>query len=188
MSIHGSSSPSGFHPRDRATSYKTPTTSSEWGGFTARDYKAGGATLSLLSTYMQTGTDKDAAAFDRFTGEQKARLLIRNADQRFAAGTREAQAIAHGGRKTESDAIAAMIAQGGTVDPLIIAKLNQHTTYNALSAIFEGTRDSNAMVMEAQNVRSTARINEMVAKTNAANTNFGATMQFGMSIMNLYVP
>jgi len=160
------------------TKYKKSQT-----GFSAQNYKIAGATASLFGNYLQGKTDKTAAAFDRFTSEQRARLLVRNAEARFAAGTREAGDIALQGRKVESDAIAAMIAQGGTVDPTIIAKLNQYSTYNALSAIFSATRDKNAMIMEAETTRATARINEAVAKANAANSLFDSAVNWGTTIM-----
>jgi len=161
--------PSGGYGSGLGKTYSRSTS-----GFTARDYKNLTSGANLLGTFMEASGDVNAAKFDKFTSEQQARLLIRNAENRYAQGTRQAGEVARKGRGMESDAIAAMVAQGGTVDPTILAKIKAQTTQAALEAVFQGTRESGGMRLQAQSIESASAINYANAKASASRKRFGA--------------
>lgn len=169
-----------------AGGYMNQPPKQNFGTFSAAQIKTGAAGMNLLSTYFQTKTDMQMAGFEKFTSEQQARLLLRNADERYAQSTRQAQQIAHQGRRTESDAVAAMLAQGGTTDPLLLAKLNQHSTYAGLAAVFQGEREAGGMRMQAQAIKSAGAMNYANARATAANSKLQAIVGFGTSMMGMY--
>ncbi len=170
------------------SSWGAKGSNSWWGGMTlnAQQTKIGRDSMNMLGTYVQGKSDIEVAGYKRFGGEAQARLMLRNADARYAEGTREAGEIARQGRKGESDMIAAMVAQGGTVDPTMIAMLKQRTTYNSMSAIFDATRESEGMKLEASIIRDTVRINEGIAKRNAQTQNFGAALKLGTTLVGAW--
>jgi len=155
-------------------------------GFSAEQLNIGSSGMNLLSTYYQTQTNKEMAGFEKFTSEQQARLLLRNANARYAAGTRQAGEIAHKGRRAESDAVAAMISQGGTTDPELLAKLNLHTTHAALAAVFQGTVESGSMRLQAQAIKGAGAMNYANARVSSANARLSSMINFSKTLMGSF--
>ncbi len=91
--------------------------------------------LDILSPYYK-GASGQAAG--RFEGVQ----YRNNATLRLREGERQAQDIRKASRVMESDATVAMIAQGGTVDHSMLAKMKREHEMNAIAAMYDAKADA----------------------------------------------
>jgi hypothetical protein len=98
---------------------------------------------SLLSSSLELQGAKRSSTAGRNAGYFEAEQMLDNAKARLATGSREASEVRYRGRISESDAVAAMAGQGGETDPVLLAKIREKTSYNALAALFDAEVDSN---------------------------------------------
>lgn len=148
-------------------------------GFSSSNMKGVSGSLNFFGDYSATITAGKMsvadASWNRFQAARKSRLLLQNAKKRMAQGSKEAGMIQYQGRVVESDAIAAMAGQGGTTDPVMLAKMKQVADYNSLQALFSATSDAGALKREARNVTSQAEMQYMRAKTQQKIDRYAAT-------------
>lgn len=128
----------------------------------------GAETLGAYGDYTGTMVRARArvadAAWNRFDSERQARQMRENATQVRAAGARESTEIQYQGRVVESDAIAAMAAQGGVMDPVMLAKIKQRVDYNSLMTIFDANRTASGIESQARATEGAGRLNYLRAK------------------------
>ena len=110
-----------------------------------------GTTRSNMANVMQYGLSpymKGAAAdaSSSFTAMQQ----YQNAKRRLRSGDVEAQGYRQQGRVLQSDATVNMIAQGGTVDPSMLAKLKTQSDIDAISAMYDAKADAITMQSAAR--------------------------------------
>ena len=91
--------------------------------------------LDILSPYYKGAGAKSAGRFEGAQYRNNARLTLRE-------GERTAQDIRKAGRIMESDATVAMIAQGGTVDHSMLAKMKRKHEMNAIAAMYDAKADA----------------------------------------------
>ena len=91
--------------------------------------------LSIMAPYYKGSSAQSAGRFESLQHR-------RNATQALRAGEREAQDIRKAARVMDSDARLAMIAQGGTVDHGMLAKLRREHDLNAISALYDAKADA----------------------------------------------
>ena len=155
---------------------------SGWEGFTSDQYKAGAAGMNLVGSYFEANRLESDAKYGRTVNNIQSRQLLRNAKARRAAGTREAQQYSYQGREIESNAINTMVAQGGTVDPLLLAKLKQRSSYNSLAALFEAETEAGALEMQSVLTKSAGEMNVENARATGANQKLAATVNFASTL------
>ena len=80
----------------------------------------------------------------------EAQQLDMAAIAREAAGTKEAYDRRKEGERVESNAIAAMAASGGVVEPDIVADIKATTDYNVLSELFAAGEEAKQMNLTAR--------------------------------------
>lgn len=148
-------------------------------GFSSSQLRGASSGLNFFGDYSATITAGKMSVADaswkRFQAGRQSRLLLDNAKKRIAAGSKESGQIQYQGRVVESDAIAAMVAQGGTTDPVMLAKIKQTTDYNSLQALFSASADARSMRRQAFNVKSEGEMGYMRAKTQQKIDRYGAT-------------
>lgn len=145
---------------------------------TAKELRQYGAGMGLVGDFMHFQALSSQAGHESRLGEITAQMTLRDAEQRLAAGAREAQGISHQGKVLESDAITAMVAGGGVTDPEMLAKLRQRVDYNALSAIFDANRESGSMRMRAIAEKYGSRYNAAVNRANVSSGVFRSVGNF----------
>lgn len=118
--------------------------------------------VTLNEAYNQSKIVEINAKLNETIAGIRADQLGRQATMMENIGVRQAQIAQYEGRKAESDAIAAMAASGGTVDPAVIARFKQRTRYNATAAVFDAR-------MKALDTRFEAGMTRIGAKMHSAN-------------------
>ena len=139
---------------------------------------AAGATDAIgdyMDTMLASRSRITEATWDKFNSERQARQMRENAKMARASAGREAQEIQYQGRVTQSDAIAAMAAQGGVTDPTILANIKKRVDYNALQAIFQGERTAGGMEAQARATEGAGKLNYMMAKEQRKINKYAAT-------------
>ena len=120
--------------------------------------------LNAISGFIQARNERRAADYI-------AKQLERNAQARYAQGTREAYEIQRQGRIMASDARAAMaFSGGGTTDVGAIdqlARIKSDTDYNAMSAVFGASSEAGGLLNKASAIKAEAKLkaNEKRIKT-----------------------
>lgn len=117
--------------------------------------------LGFMQSYNQAKMAKLEGKQSQFFGNLEADRLLQSATARMNQGGREAQMEQYKGRVMESDAIAAMAASGGGIDPVLLAKIKQRADSNAMAAIYEAGTESSDLKYEA----AMARIGGDAART-----------------------
>lgn len=110
----------------------------------------------------------------------EADILLDNAKSRLAAGTRQANLARHQGRVVESDAIAAMVGQGGGIDINQLAKIKARSNFNAISALFESRTQAADMSVRAASMKTDAARNARLRAQAAEVGAFGNIINLGM--------
>ena len=106
--------------------------------------------LTIPAPYLQ-GSARSTA------GKYEAQQHYQNVKSRLYAGEQQAGAIRQAGRSTASDATVAMIAQGGTVDSSMLAKIKKESDIDAIGALYDAKAD-------ALTQQHAGRVAEMQAK------------------------
>lgn len=113
--------------------------------------------MGLSAAYDQAALTRAQGKIDETMAGIEARQLERQATFTENVGVRQAQIEHYKGRKLQSDAVAAMAASGGTVDPEMLARIKMRSDYNAMSAIFDAR-------MKAIDLRQQAGMTRVGAK------------------------
>lgn len=93
--------------------------------------------VSMSEAYNKSKILEAQSKLDFTLAGIEARQMERSAIGIENQGVRAAMVEQHKTRMVTSDAIAAMAAGGGGVDPLMLAKIKQRGDYNSMSAIFD---------------------------------------------------
>jgi uncharacterized membrane protein YgcG len=116
--------------------------------------------MGSVGESLQFEYNKDASRAQRRSDQFEADLMLDNAKARLAAATRRAGAEFDQSRELQSDAVAAMVAQGGTVDTTMLAKLKTRGDYNAIATLFDGQMESIDMRMRGYRMHTDAMVNQ----------------------------
>lgn len=143
---------------------------------TSTQIKTISAGLGLLQGYDRSKTVERQGKMNRDLANIRADQLLEDAKKRFAAGVREGAEYSRRGRVTESDAIAAMAAGGGGVDPEMLARLKQKANYNTMSAIYDSAVAASDIRNEAANVRSAGQFAKDQADIEARDIRFSSAI------------
>lgn len=108
-----------------------------WKANASQFLQAGTTLLDFYGQYQSSKIYDAQGDIAETMANIEARSMERKAARTEAAGTRAAMAEQYKGRVAMSDATAAMVAQGGVVNPEQLAKLKQRADYNALSAVYD---------------------------------------------------
>jgi len=110
--------------------------------------------------------------------EASAALNRRRAKAAMATGQRKAIEERRRGKAIQSDAVAAMAAGGGVSDDAgaieTLAKIEQVTDYNALSALYEGDSEAEGLRLENRYNKKIAKTKKFATALSGASTAFGA--------------
>jgi len=101
---------------------------------------------SILDSLGNYSTATNARQSGNFTGQQyqqNARVSLRNGDINSAN-------IRGEGRALESNATAAMVAQGGVVDSAMLAKIKKQTTIASLNSLYDAKAEARSSEFAAK--------------------------------------
>jgi hypothetical protein len=110
-----------------------------WGAVISQ---VGQSFFSMNEAYNKSKIIEATSKLDFTLAGIEARQMERQATGIEAQGTRAAMIEQHKTRMVTSDAIAAMAAGGGGIDPLMLAKIKQRGDYNSMSAIFDARTEA----------------------------------------------
>ncbi len=116
----------------------------KWGGWKS------GTTLSNMAGVVEGTSAYVKGSAARTSASFEAMQQYQNAKRRLRAGEVEAQGFRQQGRVMQSDATVAMIAQGGTVDAGMLAKLKTQSDIDAISAMYDAKADAITMQSAAR--------------------------------------
>ena len=91
--------------------------------------------LKASIPYYRGATARDNSQFE-------AQQYYNNAKLRMLAGQREASGFRQEGLKAASDATVAMVAQGGTVNSDMLARIKKDSEVDAIAAMFDAKADA----------------------------------------------
>jgi hypothetical protein len=107
-------------------------------------------------------------------GEFEAVQRYQNARQRIKSGVQEAQEYSRKGRQAVGSAKMAMIAQGGMVQPEMLAKLKKEYEIDAIKAMYDAKADALTQESAARLAKLQGKRTYRAQVYRAAGTLFGA--------------
>ncbi len=120
--------------------------------------------VSMSEAYNQSKILESQSKLDFTLAGIEARAMERSAIAVENQGVRAAMIEQHKTRMVTSDAIAAMAAGGGGVDPEMLVRIKQRGDYNSMSAIFDARTKAIDLRMQADMTRIGATYDKGASK------------------------
>jgi hypothetical protein len=121
-----------------------------WGAVISQ---VGQSYFSMSEAYNKSKILESQSKLDVTLAGIEARSMERQAISVENQGVRAAMIEQHKTKTVTSDAIAAMAAGGGGIDPLMLARIKQRGDYNSMSAIFDARTQAIDLRMQADMTR-----------------------------------
>jgi len=119
---------------------------------------------SMNEAYNKSKILESQSKLDFTLAGIEARQMDRQATGIENRGVRAAMIEQYKTRTVTSDAVAAMAAGGGGVDPLMLAKIKQRGDYNSMSAIFDARTEAIDLRYQADMTRIGAKYDQGASK------------------------
>lgn len=142
--------------------------------------------VSMNEAYNQSKIIEAEGKLNETLAGIEARQMERSATQIEAAGTRAAMIEQHKTKVVSSDAIAAMAAGGGGIDPIMLARIKQRGDFNSMSAIFDARTRAIDLRYEASMTRIGARFDRGASERYASSVRREATTGAIFNSMDLF--
>lgn len=149
---------------------------SAWGKANASNLIGAASSIGgLYNSYQNSKIAEAEAKANRVFAGVEAASMERKATAIENSGVRAAQMEHYKGRVLHSDATAAMAAQGGVVDPAMLARIKQRSDYNAMSAMFDARSQAIDMRETAAMTRIQGQLDYSQGKARASDIYRSAT-------------
>lgn len=142
--------------------------------------------LSMNEAYNKSKILESQSKLDFTLAGIEARQMDRAATGIENQGVRAAMIEQYKTRVVTSDAIAAMAAGGGGVDPLMLAKIKQRGDYNSMSAIFDARTEAIDLRYQADMTRIGAEYEKGASKRYGKSLRREATTGAVFNSMDLF--
>lgn len=117
-------------------------------------------TLTAASTVLSAGSQLAGGIAEDRAASYESKQLRRQANARYAQGTRDAYEASREGEIVESNAVAAMAGGGASFDAGMaerVGEIREVSDYNALAALYDAETESRGIRAQARQVRKSGQ-------------------------------